>query len=200
MFTKLLTPTLVATAKTSPPNTVRVVWVSSSAAEAISPKGFMDNLDYHEDKSSYDKYCISKLGNYLHATEFAARFKADGIVSIPLNPGNLDSDFWRTLGPNLHCTLKHTLLYPPVYGAYTSLFAALSPEVTIEKTGCFGESCELFLVVEDSGANKEAVAPWGKFRNISKDLLHASRTKAQGGMGTTEEFWEWTDAQVNPFL
>ncbi len=138
LFTKLLTPTLVATAKVSAPNSVRVIWVSSSAAEAITPKGFMDNLDYHVDKSSYDKYCISKLGNYFHGVEYANRYKADGVVSVPLNPGNLDSDFWRNQGATVTCILRHTLLHPPLYGAYTNLFAAFSPEVTLEKSGVFG--------------------------------------------------------------
>jgi retinol dehydrogenase-12 len=48
LFTKLLTPTLVKTAKESSPGSVRVVWVSSSVAEGASPKGGLDlgNLDY----------------------------------------------------------------------------------------------------------------------------------------------------------
>ncbi|BDD60838.1 hypothetical protein MPDQ_007212 [Monascus purpureus] len=46
-FTKHLTPTLVSTAKTSPPNSIRVVWVSSSAAEAIAPKGYIEKLNQY---------------------------------------------------------------------------------------------------------------------------------------------------------
>ena len=97
-FTKVLTPILISTAKTSPTNSVRVVWVSSSAAEAVSPKNFVENLSGLEKKSSFNQYCISKLGGYLYATEFAARHKKDGVVSVSLNSGNLDSDFWRTQG------------------------------------------------------------------------------------------------------
>jgi len=37
MFTKLLTPLLIATARTEPSDTVRVVWVSSVGAELDSP-------------------------------------------------------------------------------------------------------------------------------------------------------------------
>jgi NAD(P)-dependent dehydrogenase (short-subunit alcohol dehydrogenase family) len=138
-FTKHVTPTLVSTAKTSLPNTVRVVWVSSSAAEALSPKGFVENLPRIEKKGSFDQYCISKLGNYLHAAEFAARHKADGVLSMPLNPGNLDSDFWRTQGAAMTCILQKTLLYPPLFGAYTTLFAGFSPKVTLETSGHFSE-------------------------------------------------------------
>jgi retinol dehydrogenase-12 len=138
-LTEYLTPILVSTAKTSPRDTVRVVWVSSSAAEAITPAGFVENLPHIEEKASFDQYCVSKLGSYLYATEFAARHKADGVLSVPLNPGNLDSDFWRTQGALMTCVLQKTLLHPPVFGAYTALFAGFSPEVTLERSGSFGE-------------------------------------------------------------
>lgn len=38
LFTKLLTPMLQETARGETPGVVRVVWVSSSAAEGLSPK------------------------------------------------------------------------------------------------------------------------------------------------------------------
>jgi len=58
---------------------VCVVGVSSSAAEAITLKGgvSMDKLDHHNDKSPFYKYCVSKAGNYLQATEFAKKHRAD---------------------------------------------------------------------------------------------------------------------------
>ncbi len=83
LFTKLLTPILVKTAKSAPAASVRVVWVSSSAAE-LSPKNGidMDNLDYKKDAMAWTKYAVSKAGNYYHATEFAKQHKADGIISV----------------------------------------------------------------------------------------------------------------------
>jgi retinol dehydrogenase-12 len=84
LFTKLLTPVLVETAKTAPKGSVRVVWVSSSAAEAIAPVGGVDmnNLDYKKDLSGWMKYGISKGGNILHSNEFAKRHEEDGIISV----------------------------------------------------------------------------------------------------------------------
>jgi retinol dehydrogenase-12 len=81
MLTKLLTLTLIATAKTEPPSSVRVLWVSSSAAEGLSPKGCIaiENSDYHEDNEAMVKYGVSKAGNYLQGTEFAKRYLGDGI-------------------------------------------------------------------------------------------------------------------------
>jgi hypothetical protein len=55
----------------------------------------MDNLDYHNDKSAMVKNAISKVGNNFHATGYAERYKADGVVSFSLNPGMLDPDLYR---------------------------------------------------------------------------------------------------------
>lgn len=84
LFTRLLTPVLVETAKTAPKGSVRVVWVSSSAAEVIAPVGGVDmnNLDYKKDLSGWMKYGVSKGGNILHSNEFAKRHEEDGIISV----------------------------------------------------------------------------------------------------------------------
>ena len=84
LFTKLLTPILVETAKKAPKDSVRVVWTSSNAAELFAPKGGveMGNLDYREEKGAWFKYGVSKAGNVLHASEFARRFGSQGIISV----------------------------------------------------------------------------------------------------------------------
>lgn len=137
LLTKLLTPLLIATARTAPRNTVRVVWVSSSVAEFIGTVP-MDNLDYHIDKSATYKYGVSKVGNYLHAVEFAKRYAHEGIVSVPLNPGNLSSELVRYHSVAFQKIAKAVVLYPAVMGAYTELFAALSPEITLKRSGDWG--------------------------------------------------------------
>jgi len=138
-LTKLLTPTLVATSKAvSQPGSVRVVWVSSNASEAVSPRDFVKSAE-NVDKmvNPLNKYGFSKLGNYLHACEFAAQAREHGIVSMPVNPGALDSDLWRDQMAVVRKFLQVTLLHPPVYGAYTCLYAAFSPEVTLENSGTY---------------------------------------------------------------
>jgi NAD(P)-dependent dehydrogenase (short-subunit alcohol dehydrogenase family) len=84
LFTKLLTPILIKTAKSEPPGTVRVVWTSSSAAEGISPKNGVDmnDLNYKVDKSAWHKYGVSKAGNVFHSKEFAKRYAGDGLISV----------------------------------------------------------------------------------------------------------------------
>lgn len=143
LFTKLLTPALASTARDEPPGTVRVVWVSSSAAEHFShtPGGVdLENLTYEkQDLSAATKYGTSKAGNYLHATEFARRHRDDGIISVSLNPGNLNTELARHRTAFEKWFLQTVVQYPPIMGAYTELFAGLSPLVTAEKSGDWSE-------------------------------------------------------------
>jgi len=182
LFTKLLTPTLMHTAKTAPPSSVRVVWVSSMVAEVASPKGGvdMDNLDYKKDQIAEIKYGISKAGNALHAMEYAKRHRADGIVSVALNPGNLNTELTRHLPGPVASAMK-VFLHKPIQGAYTELFAGLSPDIGIDQTGCW-------------------VIPWGRINPIRSDIKASSLTPEEGGTGVGAKFWEWSEEQVKPFL
>lgn len=146
MFTKLLTPALVATTESEGPGSARVIWVASSAAEApLVPTGGvnMSTIDKRNDALSWSCYALSKSGNVLHAIEYAKRYKEQGIISIPLNPGNLNSELWRTQGAIAIRFLRTLFLHPPIYGAYTELFAGFSPEVTMEKSGHWGKCSSL---------------------------------------------------------
>ena len=112
-FAKLMHPILAQTAKTAPANSVRIIWVSSSAVY-MAPKPPIDfnNMDYKKDEGAWNKYARSKAGNVLHAVEFGKRAKEEGIVSIvgfgciecipihadtkqALNPGNLKTPLQR---------------------------------------------------------------------------------------------------------
>ncbi|OTB01588.1 hypothetical protein M426DRAFT_14339 [Hypoxylon sp. CI-4A] len=179
-LTELLTPVIVSTAKQSPPNSVRVVWVSSSAAEIANPKVFLENVRNAETKTPSEMYLTSKLGNFLHSAEFASRHRADGVLSVSLNPGNLDSDLWRSQGAVATFLLRR-ILHPPVYGAYTCLFAAFSNEVSLETTG-------------------RHIAPWGRLWCVSKDMVAASKPNSEGGTGAGQEFWKWSEDQIKKYI
>ncbi|TEA12742.1 putative oxidoreductase [Colletotrichum sidae] len=184
LFTKLLTPTLVKTAKTAPEGSVRVVWVSSSAAEVLSPYPAIEieNLDYSKrDRLKEFKYGISKAGNYFHSTEFAKRHRSDRVISVALNPGNLSSELDRHITALIPTLFRKATTYPAINGAYTELFAALSPEITIEKTG-------------------EWVVPWGRLYSIRDDLVQGSKSREDGGTGLAQDFWKWTEEQVAKYL
>jgi len=102
-------------------------------------------------------------------------------VSVSLNPGNLNSDFWRNTGSVTTGILRMTLLHPPVFGAYTALWAGVSPEVTLDKSGSF-------------------IAPWGRLWKVSKEMVSASKIKAEGGTGIARQFWDWTEDQIKPYV
>jgi retinol dehydrogenase 12 len=88
LFTMLLTPLLVQAAQSASKGSVRAVWVSSSAAEMISPVGGVDvgNLGYKKEMSGWIKYGVSKAGNILHSNEYARRYGGEGIVSVVCGP------------------------------------------------------------------------------------------------------------------
>lgn len=119
LFTKLLTPLLQSTAKTAPEGSVRVVWVSSSATDVLSPRGGveLDNLDYHIPRSVYTQYGVSKAGNYFHATEFAKKYREDGIVSIVCDPTNI-MVLAHTCSPSTRVICTQSLT-EPLRGGYT---------------------------------------------------------------------------------
>ncbi len=79
LFTRCLNPTLAATARSAPQHSVRVVWVSSAAADS-APKPAIDfsNMDYKRDEDQWQKYERSKAGNILHSCEAARRSERDG--------------------------------------------------------------------------------------------------------------------------
>ncbi|KAM0263216.1 hypothetical protein ACHAQJ_001371 [Trichoderma viride] len=181
LFTRLLTPLLVDTAKKTAPGSVRVIWVSSSAIRRSPPGGVdLKNMDYRADTGAWTKYGISKAGNYYHSTQFAKLHKDNGIISVSLNPGNLKTDLQRHV-PRWQMPVMNMLLYPPIYGAYTELFAGLSQDVTLEQSGAW-------------------IQPWGRFDAQRADLEKGSITKIEGGTGIAEEFWKWSEEQIKLYI
>lgn len=185
LFTKLLTPLLVATAadRSTLTNEVRVVFVSSFAAEMYHKKSVgidMDNLDYHHPESAMHRYGLSKVGVWAYGVEFSKRFKQSGVLGVPVNPGNLRSSLFSTQSFmfRLQVALMH---YPAIKGAYTELFAGLSPEVTLDTAGGY-------------------VFPFGRFQPICEELQLAARPETEGGNDLPRKFWEWSEKQVENFV
>lgn len=147
LFTKLLSSLLISTAKIEP-NAVRVVWVSSMGLETIGEKSkglSQDYVNYWPAISPLERYGLSKAGNWLHGVEMARRFKADGVISMPVNPGHLASNLYREGGTVFKAVLNTVALYPCVNGAYVELFAAFSPEITLEKSGQWGKNTSVVV-------------------------------------------------------
>ncbi|ORY71964.1 putative short-chain dehydrogenase [Pseudomassariella vexata] len=186
LFTKLLTPLLVSTAKLEPADTVRVVWLSSFGLEISGHENVgvsVDNLDYHIPKPANDRYGVSKSGVWALGVEYARRHKADGIVSVPINPGNLQTELPRDQGAVLKL-VAWLMCYPAVNGAYTQLYAAFSPEITIEKANW----------------SENWVIPWGRLHPLRPDLPQATKLASEGGTEGTSKFWDWNEEQIKQYL
>ncbi|KAK3369706.1 hypothetical protein B0T24DRAFT_669084 [Lasiosphaeria ovina] len=186
LFTKLLTPVLAATAASQPANTVRVVWLSSFAMEIHAQKAIgisTDNLDFHQPASADYRYSISKAGVWALGVEYARRHEADGIVSVPINPGNGKSELFRNSSAIIKLVAA-LLGTSPVKCAYTELYAAFSSDVAIGKADW----------------SLSWVAPWGRVYPLREDLTRATVPEAEGGTGGTAKFWEWNEEQAKAYL
>ncbi|KAI6085582.1 retinol dehydrogenase 12 [Hypoxylon rubiginosum] len=181
LFTKLLTPILLSTARVAPPGSVRVIWLSSVMAENLAPNGGVDmnNLDYKMEKYAMQKYAVSKAANTLYSAEFARRYGDNGLISVSLDPGNLKTDLQRVASPGLR-RVWNLLLHDAIHGAYTELFAGLSPDIAIDK-------------------NNAWIIPYGRFGHLRKDIEAACKLEQNGGTGNAQKFWEWSENEVQPF-
>ncbi|KAL4907840.1 hypothetical protein BDW74DRAFT_148128 [Aspergillus multicolor] len=176
LFTKLLYPTLVETAKNAPKDSVRVVWVSSDAASwAPKPPIPFENLDYRKTENDRYKYGVSKAGTVMQAVELARRAKAEGsgVVSISLDPGIANTGLQRDMGRFMATAVK-LIANKPEVGAYTQLFAGLSREITPEVS------------------EKEWVVPPGKIGCPRRDLFTDTET--------SRKWWEWNEEQVKEYV
>ncbi|GJC99203.1 short-chain dehydrogenase [Colletotrichum higginsianum] len=124
LFTQLLTPLLEMTSQVAPRDSVRVIWVSSSAADGV-PRPAIDfsNMDYHIEEGIWSKYSRSKAGNVIQASEYARRMGGSGIISLSLNPGNFVTNLQQNM-PKMQLAMF--------------LFAGLDRSVTSEDNGGWG--------------------------------------------------------------
>lgn len=180
LFTQLLIPYLEATATKSAPGQVRVVWTSSQVVDLSAPKGGIHLDDLTNPPSDQQRnYVNSKTGNWFIADGFAKHHGPNGILSVTQNPGNLKTNLLRE--HKMMETIFSPLLHSAKMGAYTELWAGLSPELTMDSNGSY-------------------VIPWGRAHpSPRKDLLDALKTKDEGGTGVSKEFWDYCQEQIEGF-
>ncbi|KIY69052.1 NAD(P)-binding protein [Cylindrobasidium torrendii FP15055 ss-10] len=129
LLTELLVPALTRGAATSPDKKARVVHTSSIA---IWYPGTILDLATLQDGAPRRRrtiqwlYAQSKLGNVLISFEMARRYADKDIISVSLNPGNIDSDLFRHR-PFFHTVCK-PFLHSPAMGALSQLWAGTAPE------------------------------------------------------------------------
>lgn len=93
------------------------------------------------------------------------------------NPGNLRTELQRTVkevqGGVAHYIITQWLCHDAVYGAYTELYAGLSPDLSLEKG--------------DQGA---WIIPWGRKDKMRPDMLLEAE-KGENGFGV--KLWDWCE-------
>ncbi|KAF5873161.1 putative short-chain dehydrogenase protein [Botrytis fragariae] len=176
---QLLLPLLTKTAASSPTASVRVAWAASIAVHVdSSPSGMIINEDgCPKDQGVTANYSQSKVGNVFLARECAKMTPQTGIVHAVFNPGNLRTELQRYwTGPASWITDKF-IVYPSIYGAYTELWAALSPELTPDKSGAY-------------------IYPWGRFGSLPEGI----ESSIVGESGISARFFGWCGRETEGFL
>jgi retinol dehydrogenase 12 len=85
------------------------------------------------------EYCVSKLGNVLHAQELARRLEGSGVTTYSLHPGSIASDVWRRVPWPIRPLITRRM-QSPAEGAKTSLYCATSPDVAAD-SGYYYDGC-----------------------------------------------------------
>lgn len=102
----------------------------------------------------------------MQAFELARRYSSEGIVSIPLNPGNIKTDLARHM-PSFLRKILNLFLYDVEHGALTQLYAGTTPDA-VELNGKY-------------------LVPWARVGPTRRD----ARDPKVG-----EALWEWLEEQV----
>ncbi|PTB39322.1 uncharacterized protein TrAFT101_007882 [Trichoderma asperellum] len=182
LFTRLLHPVIESTAKSSPAGSVRVVWLGSLMIQLMAPKGGidLDNLDYKKKwLDEYTRYSASKSGNLFISSEWARRDAGNGILHLTVNPGNLKTPLQRDVSPLEYYSML-PVLHDPIYGAYSELFAGLSPDVKPEHSGQY-------------------VMPWGRFGPTRPDIDKSLSPQNGEDTSNAGKFFEYCENQTKSF-
>lgn len=168
LLQKLLDP-LVDSVVHDSGKAARIVWVSSLAL-------FMSGYDFSNandvTQSLSDRYAFSKAINYVQCVQWSSHHTSSNAISVAVHPGIIETDLFRHTD-SLSNMLVSKFKWPAKYGAYSELYAALSPEVE-ETNNCF-------------------VFPFGRIGNVSTELYE----RAHDNRG--EELWDWLEAQIKDF-
>lgn len=150
----------------------RVIFVSSMAHLSAPPNGGLTWKFNATSPAGMSLYGQSKAGNVYQASYYGRQWADKGITSLALHPGCLETELQRHF-PGWITTLLNVVLYPAVYGAYTELFSALSPEAAARGPGFAGY-----------------VSAFGEFRDLRPDIAKGTED------GTDEKLINWIDQEI----
>ncbi|OIW26273.1 NAD(P)-binding protein [Coniochaeta ligniaria NRRL 30616] len=162
--------------------TVRIVWLASMVTVGTPKGGVVIGTDGKPKLLgvSFDNYMQSKSGNIYLAHEWASRLGDKGVISVVVNPGVVKTELQRHNTFILHEMMQGVISKPTRYGAYTQLFAGLSPEVTLERNGAF-------------------IIPWGRFGILPNHIEQAMKPTSEKGAGISRQFWDYCETVTKGF-
>lgn len=176
LLTKLLLPTLQATAKRPEKPDVRVVSLTS-AGLGLATAGMGINFDYVKTDGSqtytWTRYGQSKLANALFVRELAKRYP--DIKAVAVHPGSVDTTLFHPFGKSLgwlnavYTLALKAVLVPIEQGARNQVWASVGKEV-------------------ESG---EWYAPVG-----SKGTVKVRGTDLARDDALAEKLWNWTENEL----
>ncbi|KAF7972028.1 hypothetical protein HWV62_19245 [Athelia sp. TMB] len=187
-FTKLLLPTLLATASQCPAGKVRVVSSTSSAhyIGAFEFASFKDGPVRRSRLLPETLYGQSKMGVVIFATELARRYGERGIISTSVNPGHVKSDLTRYMSPIKGAIVRYLQFYPVSYGALGQLYAA----TTAAGLALNGKVRPGALAACSALTAPQFLKPWA-----TVGVPRASSQDPRLG----RDLWQWLEDQVAPF-
>ncbi|KAI0841506.1 NAD(P)-binding protein [Hypoxylon sp. FL0890] len=180
---QLLLPLLTNTASSSPTGSVRVAWAASIGVHVATPhpQGIIIEDDGRpKDLGVSANYSQTKVGNVFLAREFSKTTPQTGIVHAAFNPGNLRTELQRHWTGVNHWVTDTFLLNPPIHGAYTELWTAITPELTPDKSGAY-------------------VYPWGRFGTLPAGIEAAMKEGPGTGTSVAAKFVQWCGKQTERF-
>jgi len=76
---------------------------------------------------------------------------------------------------------QRTLFKPPIYGAYSELYAALSPELEEKHNGGY-------------------LLAWGRVGEMQEDIAKGLKGRSEGGTDNAAKFMKYCDREIKAFL
>ncbi|KAH6895400.1 hypothetical protein B0T10DRAFT_545094 [Thelonectria olida] len=172
------------------PGATRIVWVGSSGA-VLTPKGGVDVEELRNGKflehSPTDRYCVSKAGEFFLHGKFSRILEGSGVLNVYLDPGNLKTDLQRTFSTEVSWIgsfILNLFLAKPIKGAYTELFAGLSPDINAEAL----HELDAWVI------------PFGRVAKMRPDLAGACKEAVDDQSGHVVDFYSWCDEQLKGYL
>jgi len=106
----------------------------------------------------------------------------DGVATTLGSTSAVNHGWYSTLFENHFSNALQSLIFkPPVYGAYSELYAGFSPEVKLDHNGGH-------------------LMAWGRKTDLPDDIKKGLKSVADGGNAAAQKFFEYCDREIKTFL